>query len=152
VIDDYADYEDLAKTPQLDSRTFTNFIFDMMSFRHFGGWLSYMHLSAEDQWPNANELALLRDWLQGGPRTETPDAMVYRFFNTHGMITIRSAKPGHSTGATALWEIEADELEHLFEFAKKLWPVGTLSLTLKVEGGSPEWRAMGNEILQRLRA
>jgi hypothetical protein len=152
VVDDYADYDDLAKTTQLESTTFTNFIFDMMSFHHFGGWLSYMHLSAEDRWPSPNELGLLRDWLQEGPRIETPDAMVYRFFNTQGMITIRAATPGHSAGATALWEIEADELEDLFEFAKKLWPVGTLSLTLKVKGGSPEWRAMGDEILQRLRA
>jgi len=61
--------------------------------------------------------------------------------------------PGHSAGAAAVWGIEADSPEDLFEFAKKLWPVGTLSLTLKVKGGSPEWRAIGNEkILQRLRA
>ena len=50
--------------------------------------------------------------------------------------------PGHSAGATAVWEVEAEELEDLFEFAKKLWPVGTVSLTLRVEGGSPELRAM----------
>jgi len=145
--------EDLSKTNwQLDSKTFTNFIFDMMSFCHFGGWLSYMHLSAEDQWPSPNELGLLRDWLQEGPRIETPDAMVYRFFNTRGMITIRAAMPGQPAGAIAVWNIAAEELEDLFEFAKKLWPVGTLSLTMKVTGGSPEWRALGNEILQRLRA
>jgi hypothetical protein len=52
----------------------------------------------------------------------------------------------------ALKRQRRDEVEDLFEFAKKLWPVGTLSLTLKVKGGSPEWRAIGNEILQRLRA
>jgi hypothetical protein len=145
--------DDLSKTNwRMFARTFTSFIFDMMSSHHFGGWLSGMYLSAEDQWPSPNELGLLRDWLQEGPRIETPDAMVYRFFNTQGMITIRAAMPGRSAGATAVWEIEAEELEDLFEFAKKLRPMGTLSLTLRVKGGSPEWRAMGNEILQRLRA
>jgi hypothetical protein len=145
--------DDLSKTNwRMAARTFTSFIFDMMSFQHFGGWLSYMYLSAEDQWPSPDEFGLLRDWLQEGPRIEAPDALVYRFFNTQGMVTIRAAKPGHSAGATAVWDIEADEVEDLFEFAKKLWPVGTLSLTLKVKGGSPEWRAIGNGILQRLRA
>jgi len=141
--------EDLSKANwQLDSKTFTNFIFDMISSEHFHGWYKGMRLSAEDQWPSVDDLRLLRGWFQEGPKTEAPDSKVYRFFNTRGIVTIRAVTPEHFASATAEWNVEANSTEELFEFTKKLWRLGTLSRTLKAKSGRPE---EGNKILQRLR-
>ena len=145
--------EDLSKTNwRMNSVTFTNFIFDMISAHHFRGWYSGMHLSAEDQWPSTDELALLSDWFQEGPRTDAPASRVRRFFNTSGIVMIQAITPEHLADATAQWNVEADSPEELFEFTKKLWQLGTLSRTLKAKSCSAESRAKGNEILQRLRA
>src|SRR5262245_30494683 len=100
--------EDLSKTTQLDAKTFTNFIFDMISSEHFHGWYKGMRLSAEDQWPSVDDLRLLRGWFQEGPKTEAPDSKVYRFFNTRGIVTIRAVTPEHFASATAEWNVEAD--------------------------------------------
>jgi hypothetical protein len=72
--------EDLSETNwQLCWQSFTNFIFDMISSNHFGGWYSGMHLAAEDLMPDSEGFQLLRARFQQGPTTEVGNAKAYRF-------------------------------------------------------------------------
>jgi hypothetical protein len=145
--------EDLSKTNwRMNSKTFTNFIFDMISSNHFGGWYSGMHWSAEDQMPDVEEMQLLQEWFQQGPTTDAADSKVFRFFNRSGVISIRSVTPEQLANSLAEWSIEADSPESLFEFGKQLWRLGTLSKTLKAQSCTPESRSKGDQVLQRLRA
>src|SRR5262245_2596250 len=145
--------EDLSKTAwRENSKTFTNFIFDMISNHHFHGWNSGMRMSAIDQQPGPEELRQLRSWFREGPVTDEPDSKVYRFFTLAGLVTIRSVTPEHIASSEAEWAIETDSPDELFEFGKKLWRFGTLSQTLKPESCTPESRAKGDGVLQRLRA
>jgi hypothetical protein len=144
--------DDLSKTGwRKNSKTFTNFIFDMIATHHFHGWYSGMRLSAIDQQPGPDELRQLRHWFQEGPVTDELDSKVYRFFNVAGLVTIRSVTPEHIARSEAEWAIETDSPDELFEFSKKLWRFGTLSQTLKAESCTPESRAKGDQVLQRLR-
>jgi hypothetical protein len=145
--------EDLSKTAwRENSKTFTNFIFDMISTHHFHGWCSGMRLSALDQLPGSDEMEMLRAWFQAGPVTNEPDSKVFRFFTLGGLVTIRSVTPQHLASSAAEWSLETDSAAELFEFGKKLWRFGTLSQTLKAESCTPESRANGDQVLLRLRA
>lgn len=145
--------EDLSKIPWREiSKTFSNFIFDIISTHYFHGWSTGLHLSAIDQQPRPDELQQLRSWFQAGPVTDEPDSKVYRFFTNAGLVTIRSATPEHLASSKAEWAIEADSPDQLLQFGKKLWRLGTLSETLKAESCTRESRANGDHVLQRLRA
>ncbi len=144
--------EDLSKTSwRRLSETFTNFIFDMLSMNDFGGWYSGMHLSAKDRMPDAQALGLLREAFRQGPTTDVPNCNCYRFFNQHGIITVRSGSPEDLADAGAKWSIEADSPDALLQFAQKVWQIGTLSQTLKAESCSRESREEGDKVLRRLR-
>ena len=133
--------EDLSRTDWRElSKTFTTFIFDMISSSHFKGWYSGMHLAAEDRMPDAQTLGLLREAFRQGPTTDAPDCKVYRFFNPHGIITVRSGTPERLADGRAKWTIEADSPDALVQFAEKVWRIGTLSQTLKAESCRPESR------------
>ena len=123
----------------------------MVSSNHFGGWYSGMHLSAKDRMPDDAALGQPRQWLRQGPTTDAPDSKVYRFFTTHGVITIRSVKPEDLINRTAEWDIDADSPQSLLDFGRKLWGTGTLSRTLTARSSSTESRAKGEEILRLLR-
>jgi len=144
--------DDLSRTAwRRTSETFTNFIFDMISSNHFRGWYTGMYLSAKDRMPNAQELAVLREHFQCGPTTDASDSVVYRFFNTHGIISIRSVTEEELVNGTAEWSIEADSPESLFLFIQESWGLGTLSQTLTAESCNDNSRNAGNKVLERLR-
>jgi hypothetical protein len=144
--------KDLSKTDwQTDSVTFTNFIFDMISGHHFRGWYTGMHLTAKDSLPDEATLAQLRGWFRRGPTTDVPGSKVYRFFTTEGVIAIRSVTAEDLASRSAEWSVEAGSPEALLEFARKLRGVGTLSHTLLARSCTPESRAKGEQVLQRLR-
>jgi hypothetical protein len=145
--------KDLSKTNwHLCSATFTNFIFDVTSTHHFGGWYSGMHLSANDSLPDEATRALLGRWFQQGPTTDTPLGKVYRFFTTEGILAIRSVTEEHLAHESAEWIIDAASPEAVLDFGRKLWGVGTLSHTLRAKSSSLQSRAKGEELLQRLRS
>jgi len=123
----------------------------MISTHHFHGWYSGTRLSAIDQQPGPDELRQLRSCFQEGPVTDEPDSQVYRFFTLGGLLTIRSVTPEHLANSEAEWGIETDSPDELFDFGKKVWHIGTLSRTLKAESCTPESRAKGDQVLQRLR-
>lgn len=144
--------ENLSETYwQANSVTFTNFIFDMISSHHFRGWYSGMQLSAKDSLPDEATLDRLRGWFRQGPTTDAPGSKVYRFFTTQGVITISSVTPEDLANGAAEWSIEAASPEALLDFGRKLSGVGTLAQTLKAQSCTPQSRAKGEELLQRLR-
>ncbi len=145
--------EDLSKTNwQANSVTFTNFIFDMISTHHFRGWYSGMHVSAKDSIPDEATLDRLRRWFRQGPTTDAVGSRVYRFFTTRGVIFIRSVAPEDLANGMAEWSIEAVSPEAMLDFGRKLWGIGSLAQTLKAQSCTPQSRAKGEELLQRLRS
>jgi hypothetical protein len=144
--------EDLSKTDwQACSTTFTNFIFDMISNHHFHGWYTGMHLCAKDRLPDEPTLDRLRGWFQQGPTTDDFWSKVYRFYSPHGVIAIRSVTPEDLASGVAQWSVEADSPEALLDFGRRLWGIGTLAQTLTARSCTPQSRAAGDEVLQRLR-
>jgi hypothetical protein len=145
-------HEDLSKTSWRPySRTFTNFIFDMIASHRFGGWYSGTRLSAIDQQPSTDELQDLGSRFQKGPVTDDPESQVYRFFTPAGLITILSNTPELHAAGKAEWSIETSSQDELFEFGKCVWHFGTLSSTLAGMSGTRESRAIGDQVIQRLR-
>ncbi len=144
--------EDLSMTPwRRYSVTFTNFIFDEISAGRFGGWHTGMYLTARDRLPDEATLDRLRSWFRQGPTTGAPWPPVYRFFTTEGVVVICGV-PGTDAAGAADWIILTASPEALSSFCRKLWPLGTLSRTLKARSCTAQSRASGERVFERLRA
>ena len=142
--------EDLSTVPwQENSKTFTNFVFDMVASHHLRGWTSGLHLEAEDRMPTNEELDQFRHRFQEGPVTDGPDSKVYRFFQPHGLLIIQSATPQQRAASLATWSVQADSLEELVEMGKTIWKIGNLSKTLSPRSYREE---VGFRAIVRLRA
>jgi hypothetical protein len=140
--------EDLSTTGwQLCSKTFSNFIFDMISHSHFDGWYSGAYLSAKAKSPDLQVIEYLRKHYQEGLISDYPDSQVYRFFNIHGIITVASNTPELIAENLAEWNIQTDSFDALYDFTLSVWEFCNLSNELSSEGCLP---AKGNEVLERL--
>lgn len=131
---------------QQDSQTWTNFIFDTLSWSWGGisGWDLGLSLAARD----AALLARLGEALREGPRTETPAIQMRRFYDGTRLLAVRRVT---ADGAEADWTMEARTPDALASLARLVWASGTLVLTLKAQGSGPNARAKGEAILTLLR-
>ena len=131
------------------SRTFTNFIFDMVSIGRFPAWRAQGRLIATDHLPGGETLRRLAERFREGPRTEAPDVRVFRFFTEHALLVIRSATSETIAAKRAEWTLDADTDEALFEAGRRIWDLGTLATTLQADsyrGEQTQW------VLNALRA
>ena len=102
----------------LDSVTFTNFIFDMLSNNCWKQWYTGMRLCAKSQAPTVEQLHQLRSLYREGPRTESSDISAFRFYNKHCLIVIHTRK---GEKPETEWIIGADGPQSLYHCAKSVW-------------------------------
>lgn len=144
--------DDLSVTNwRLCSKTFSNFIFDMLTAHHFRGWHTGAFLSGEAQFPGFDVINRLCEKYQQGPISAYADSRVRRFFSAHGMIRIASNTPELIESNLARWEVEADSFEALYDLARSFWDFYDLSRTLTAESCTSETRLKGAAVLARLR-
>jgi hypothetical protein len=130
----------------LCSASFSGFMFNNMASWRFGGLMPGWYLEAKEPLPDPATRKVLAQRFRQGPMTENATANVFRYYDPHGVITIGGSQQG---GPFADWRIQAESEEWLYDFAKRVWDLGSLSKTLKAEVGNPN--AIGPRVLQRLR-
>ncbi len=144
--------DDFSRVPwEFCSKTFSNFVFDMISGSLFYGWYSGTYLSAIDQFPNTEVIEALGKQYQKGPLSDSPDCKVHRFFNSQGVLRIVSNTPELIESGKALWTIETFSFESLYDFARSVFPFYNLRQTLAGDGSSADSRDKGNDVLKRVR-
>lgn len=139
--------EDLSNVKwNLCAASFSGFVFNSMSAGRFGGLLPGWYLEAAEPLPDAATRRILAARFREGPMTENATIKVYRYYDPHGVINIASSRDASRGG---YWRILAESEEWLYDFAKRVWDLGTLSETLTAEEGCRD--ATGPRVLQRLR-
>jgi len=136
---------------QPESACFTNFVFDLISARHFDGYASGFYLVATGVEPADDILQRLKDQFHEGPYTPAPGRRVRRFFNTHGILTIQSLSPEQGEDSTAQWTIDCDSPESLYEFSRAVWNCPGIADSIRPQSHSKEADRRALEIIQRLR-
>lgn len=137
--------EDLSTVDwQMDSQTWTNFIFDRLAGDSFDCSGTGLFLTAHDLWSSDLLLTRLREELIEGPPTDAPAIKVRRFYDKTRLLTVRL----ESGNAEAEWKLKARTPEALASLARCVWDFGTLADTLQAGKQAPEH---GKAILAKLR-
>ncbi len=132
---------------ELYAKTFTNFIYDMLSQHHFGGWDTGACLEGTAPIPDESTIQALRAEYSEGPLSHYPDFRVWRFFDSRGQIRIAANTPELLSSNRADWWIEARSLDLLPELLSSVWNVPGIA-SLEPGGYSPEIRSAGAKVLE----
>lgn len=124
---------DLTETPW--SSTFGIYVYDLVSSAAVGGRRLGLQLDAKDERPDGSDLARLRAQMEEGPRTEGDVVRLttYRFFNADGLVAFQAdpAEDGEYEASQGDWTVQGRTAEGLYNLCTLVWPIGTLSETLK---------------------
>lgn len=116
------------------SDRFSTFIFDVIAEFWAGAFATGWQLEAKDGWPTALEAAELRRRFAEGPNTVLPTSEIQRFFNSDGVLHVRTLRRSPSeAGTSATWSIDARTEQSLRRIAEVLWPIQNLSTTLRAK-------------------
>jgi hypothetical protein len=142
---------DLTRTPW--SSTFGVYVYDLVSSEAVGGRRLGLQLDAKDERPDESDLARLRERMEEGPRTagDADRLTTYRFFNADGLVTFQAdpAEDGDGEAPLGDWTVQGRTPKGLYNLCTLVWPIGTLSETLKCDWNYSDDDA-ADDVLRRL--